>query len=78
MGASSASAGLRSQLRLIRSSAAESAEALDSLGAGSQGDWVADLENEILLKQVIGAMEPRVREMFALRSAGHSFRLHSE
>jgi RNA polymerase sigma factor (sigma-70 family) len=52
----------------------ESAEALDSLGAGSQGDWVAELENEILLKQVIGAMEPRVREMFALRSAGHSWK----
>jgi DNA-directed RNA polymerase specialized sigma24 family protein len=35
---------------------------------------VAELENEILLKQVIGAMEPRVREMFALRSAGHSWK----
>ena len=33
---------------------------------------MAELENEILLKQVIGAREPQVREMFALRIAAFS------
>jgi hypothetical protein len=52
----------------------ESAAALDSLGANMQEDWAKALENEILLKELVGAMDPKTREMFALRGAGHSWK----
>ena len=48
-------------------------EALDAFDLRMSSDWVDELDNEILLKQVISAMDPRVREMFALRCAGHSW-----
>jgi len=48
-------------------------EALDGFELRRTEDGVAELDNEILLKQVISAMSPRVREMFALRCAGHSW-----
>ena len=51
----------------------DSPETLDSIGPNPHRDSVVELESEILLKQVISAMEPRVREMFALRCAGHSW-----
>ena len=52
----------------------ESAAALDSLGAKMQEDWAKALENEILLEELVGAMDPKTREMFALRGAGHSWK----
>jgi hypothetical protein len=39
-----------------------------------QEDWAKALENEILLKELVGAMDPKTREMFALRGAGHSWK----
>ncbi len=51
----------------------ESAESLDSLGASPRKDWVNALENEILLKQILGAMDPKTRQMLTLRNAGHSW-----
>ena len=51
----------------------ESAELLDFLGASPQQAWVNALENEILLKQILGAMDPKTRQMLTLRNAGHSW-----
>ena len=51
----------------------ESAELLDFLGASPQQDWVNALENEILPKQILGAMDPKTRQMLTLRNAGHSW-----
>ena len=48
-------------------------EALDAIDLRRSSDSVEELDNEILLKQVISAMKPRAREMFALRCAGHSW-----
>ena len=31
------------------------------------------LESEILLKQILGAMDPKTRQMLTLRNAGHSW-----
>lgn len=52
----------------------DSSEALDSIGRRSPKNPMTELENRILLKQVISAMDSRIREMFALRSAGHSWK----
>lgn len=48
-------------------------DALDTIDLSSPADAVEELDNQILLEQLIAAMKPRVRQMFAMRCAGHSW-----
>ena len=63
----------RQAVREARLQYVELEETLGAISREPARDWVAELEQEIILKRVIAAMKPRVRAMFALRCAGHSW-----